>query len=1101
MSEPRYTLLFVDDEADVVDLLGQLFRRRHDVVTAGSGAAALEVLRSRPVDLLITDQKMPEMTGLELVAAARAEGHDVTALLLTGYTDPDDLIAAINSGHIYRYLTKPWEVRDLLLAVQQALEFTQLRRDKEKLTRQLERRVEALSVLYEVSRNTAPQDTGYDALVERVLVAIERVLPYDCGAALIAPVGPRKATLRLRCRARVADAGLVEVKEATLASWASQTGETIREERLILHVTGSEGKEGEAVDAFPSALHVPLKAHGRQLGTLSLFARRAREWTADDGALLETLANQTTGAVLALRATEDDAHRRVERLVETMPEGVLLTDEKNALLVVNPAARQLLRLGEDPEGWTGKRLAEQLGFHPFELARGGHSGPILEELRLHDRDLQIAVTPVDDDFGALRGVGVTLRDVTEQRQLEERKDEFVSLVSHELRTPLTSISGALDLVLSGLTGEVNEKQARYLGMAKESTESLNAIVDDLLDLAKFDRGRLRMDFRVTWMDEIVSRSVERFGPSFLERGLSVTTELPQSPLRMLADPDRLGQVIGNLLTNAVKFTPLNGEIRLGVATSPDAPGFATVTIWNSGEAIAEADLERIFERFEQARSARTRTVKGTGLGLSISRGIVEAHGGHLWAEPVIDGARFVMVLPAEPSQELLEAEVLPTSPSSEGPHATVLVVEDDAETAYVIKSLLRSRGHRVLIAGDADEGLQLGRTHRPGLIVLDVRLPDVDGLALAEIFKHDPDTSHTPLMVISAFDERDRAFRQGASAFLRKPLQASPFLASVEGLLRRPAHRSLGRVLVVDDDPSIVAICDEVLRNLGFEVELARTLEGARAAVRSRRPDVLLLDVGLPDGDGYVLLEELQVERSGPPLSVLFVSARADTASKVKALRLGADDYLAKPFDALELGARVESVMRRREQGLGASPTTQLPGSGAIEREVLRRLGDGAPFAFCYLDLDNFKAYNDCYGFAKADGVIRQTGDFLREIFEQEGVEGDFLGHVAGDDFVFVTSPASVDRICRRAVETFDRLIPLYYDRADRERGCIETEDRYGERRRFPVMSVSVVAVLAASGMPHADLARLAAELKRQAKAMPGSVYLRSDEQVGARSA
>jgi len=1098
--ESRPTLLFVDDEADVVDLLGQLFRRSYDVITARSGAEALEMLRTRRIDLLVTDQKMPEMTGLELVAAARAQAFDVTAILLTGYTDPDDLIAAINSGHIYRYLTKPWEVRDLMLAVQQALEFTQLRRDKERLSRQLERRVEALSVLYEVSRGSTPLDTGYDALIERVLVAIERVLPYDCGAALIAPGGPRKATLRLRCRARIGEAGLVEVKEATLGSWASQTGATIREDQLILHVTGSEGSTSEAVDQFPSALHVPLKAHGRQLGTLSLFARRAREWTADDGALLETLANQTTGAVLALRATEDDAHRRVERLVESMPEGVLLTDEKNALVVVNPAARHLLRLGEDPEGWTGKRLAEQLGFHPFELARGGRGEPIREELRLHDRDLQIAVTPVDDGSGMLRGVGVTLRDVTEQRQLNERKDEFVSMVSHELRTPLTSISGALDLVLSGLTGEVNEKQARYLGMAKESTESLNAIVDDLLDLAKFDRGRLRMDFRITWMDEVVSRSVERFGPSFLERGLSVTTELPQLPLRMIADPDRLSQVIGNLLTNAVKFTPQNGEIRIGVAASPDAPGFATLSIWNSGEAIAEPDLERIFERFEQARSVRTRTVKGTGLGLSISRSIVEAHGGSLWAEPVADGARFVMVLPAEPAPEILENEAAPP-PSNEGPFATVLVVEDDAETAFVIKALLRSRGHRVLLAGDADEGLQVARTHRPGLIVLDVRLPDVDGLALAEIFQHDPDTSHTPLMVISAFDERDRAFRLGASAFLRKPLQAAPFLASVDGLLRRPAQRIQGRVLVVDDDPSIVAICDEVLRNLGFEVELARGLEDARSAVRARRPDVLLLDVGLPDGEGYALLEELQVERSGPPLSVIFVSARADTASKVKALRLGADDYLVKPFDALELGARVESVMRRREQGLGASPTTQLPGSGAIEREVMRRLSNGARFAFCYLDLDNFKAYNDRYGFAKADGVIRQTGDFLREIFEQEGAEGDFLGHVAGDDFVFVTAPESVDRICRRAVETFDRIIPLYYDRADRERGCIEAEDRYGEQRRFPVMSVSVVSVLAEPGMQHADLARAAADLKRKAKSMTGSVYLRGDEQVGARSA
>ena len=131
-----------------------------------------------------------------------------------------------------------------------------------------------------------------------------------------------------------------------------------------------------------------------------------------------------------------------------------------------------------------------------------------------------------------------------------------------------------------------------------------------------------------------------------------------------------------------------------------------------------------------------------------------------------------------------------------------------------------------------------------------------------------------------------------------------------------------------------------------------------------------------------------------------------------------------KPFDALELGARVESVMRRKEVD-GSSPTTQLPGSAAIEREVQRRLREGGRFAFCYLDLDNLKAYNDYYGFAKADGVVKQTGDLLREIIAQEGIAGDFLGHVAGDDFVFIVDPARVDAICDKTIEAFDRIIPL----------------------------------------------------------------------------
>ena len=198
------------------------------------------------------------------------------------------------------------------------------------------------------------------------------------------------------------------------------------------------------------------------------------------------------------------------------------------------------------------------------------------------------------------------------------------MVSHELRTPLTSISGALDLVLNVLASDVNEKQRRYLMLARDSTEKLNAIVDDLLDLAKFAKGRLRMNFEWTYVDELVRRSVEKYGPAFLERQIKVSAGLPQHGLRALADPNRLTQVLNNLLTNAVKFTPEGGEVRLELRATSAVPGYLMLSCWNSGEPIAEENLERIFDRFEQARTRANRTVRGTGLGLAICRNIVEA---------------------------------------------------------------------------------------------------------------------------------------------------------------------------------------------------------------------------------------------------------------------------------------------------------------------------------------------------------------------------------------------------------------------------------------------------------------------------------------------
>jgi GGDEF domain-containing protein len=227
----------------------------------------------------------------------------------------------------------------------------------------------------------------------------------------------------------------------------------------------------------------------------------------------------------------------------------------------------------------------------------------------------------------------------------------------------------------------------------------------------------------------------------------------------------------------------------------------------------------------------------------------------------------------------------------------------------------------------------------------------------------------------------------------------------------------------------------------------------------------------------------------------MFLSARGDTADKVRAFRSGAEDYMVKPFDAAELLARVAKALDRQARELGASPTTQLPGADAIQAEIERRLTAGEQTTVaCYLDLDNLKAFNDYYGYAKANAVIRQTGDVIRHVVQRSGGPGDFIGHIAGDDFVFVTTADRVDQVCREICERFDHLIRLYYDPGDRERGYIETKDRFGVHRKFPIMSVSIAAISLTRAKSYAGVAELAAVGKGTAKAIPGSSYVRDGE-------
>jgi DNA-binding response OmpR family regulator len=355
-------------------------------------------------------------------------------------------------------------------------------------------------------------------------------------------------------------------------------------------------------------------------------------------------------------------------------------------------------------------------------------------------------------------------------------------------------------------------------------------------------------------------------------------------------------------------------------------------------------------------------------------------------------------------------------------------------------------------------------------------------------------------MVVGDSERRSDMLAAGADDLLEFPIQPAMFRDACLRLVES-GRREAPRVLVVDDDPSIRAICREVLELGGYQVRDAGSANTALAEARRFRPDMILLDVLMPGIDGYRTAEMIRADPAIGMAPIMFLSARGDTADKVRAFRSGAEDYMVKPFDAAELLARVAKALDRQARELGASPTTQLPGADAIQADIERRLHSGDLSAVaCYLDLDNLKAFNDYYGYAKANAVIRQSGDVIRYVIQRSGSPGDFIGHIAGDDFVFVTSGDRADQICREICERFDQLIRLYYDPADRERGYIEAKDRFGVHRKFPIMSVSIAAISLSKSKTYAGLAELAAVGKGTAKAIPGSSYVRDGQTMNAQT-
>jgi diguanylate cyclase (GGDEF)-like protein len=296
-------------------------------------------------------------------------------------------------------------------------------------------------------------------------------------------------------------------------------------------------------------------------------------------------------------------------------------------------------------------------------------------------------------------------------------------------------------------------------------------------------------------------------------------------------------------------------------------------------------------------------------------------------------------------------------------------------------------------------------------------------------------------------------------------------------------------ILVADDDPAIVRLVEVNLKLEGFDVVSAADGEEALRLVQETMPALVLLDVMMPKLDGYEVCERIRADGRTRNVNVIMLTAKSLSADKIVGLTAGADDYVLKPFDPMELIARVRSTLRRSKEMRALSPLTGLPGNIAIEDEISRRFAAGEAIAVCYADLDNFKSYNDRYGFLRGDRAIAYTAEVLREV--AECVTGAFVGHVGGDDFVMVVPAERAEEACRRIIELFDRGSDGLYDPEDAARGYIEVEDRQRNAVRYPLLTISLgVGSSAEDGYgDYREIVDAATEMKSFAKSRDGSVY------------
>jgi len=301
------------------------------------------------------------------------------------------------------------------------------------------------------------------------------------------------------------------------------------------------------------------------------------------------------------------------------------------------------------------------------------------------------------------------------------------------------------------------------------------------------------------------------------------------------------------------------------------------------------------------------------------------------------------------------------------------------------------------------------------------------------------------------------------------------------------------KILVVDDELHIRNILKFQLEKNGYLVILAENGEEALQMVRRESPDLVILDLMMPKMDGFEVCKRIRENYQTTQIPIIMLTAKSDLPDRLKGLKDGANDYLIKPYSNEELLLRVQNVLEWSQRQKEANPLTGLAGNRAIEKELQYRIENAIPFSFLYMDIDNFKAYNDYYGYQKGDEAILFLADIIVETVNALGGSNDFVGHIGGDDFVVITSPERAEAIAKQIVDEFDKGSLILLKEEDIRRGYFEVKNRLGEVKRVPLMSVTVAMVVDEDNrLKHfAQVSDIASELKKYGKQMLGSVVVR----------
>ncbi|MBE3113283.1 MAG: response regulator [Actinobacteria bacterium] len=657
----RDKVLIIDDEEVIrKNLKKLLILDGYEVFTAEDGKQGLNIFhkmedeKQNPIKVALVDIRMPGMDGIEALKRIKKNNTQTEVIIITGHGEIESAIQALKIG-AFDYVTKPIEYDELALSISRALEryemkwkLDRLTQDLEKANKELHRRLHELSILYDLSKGIS-YTLDYEQLLRLIMDSLYKVIDYHVCSSLI--LSKEEGKLNIRVTYPVSDSFIQDVKSKIIWSVTSLTGRTFKKEHVSVVMergrkTGSE--ERGIKELVRSFFNVPLISGERLVGMINISSLKENAFTDADIRFIYTLANQTSVAIERLRAVITAEKSKMETMVESMVEGIIMIDNEEKLVIINPAAKSLLGFNRD-EQVTIKQLIQSFKEAEGEKLFNKEISSAAEEVSIEvhitkPRPCILYITRVlaKGEKGERLGFVITIRDITEEKEVDQMKNEFISTVSHELRTPLSIIKEGTDLVLDEIPGKINEKQGKILTIAKNNIDRLARIINDLLDISKIEAGKIELKKEPVNITNLIEQVASSFENGIKGRGLELKVSSPKEEIDVYAEADKIIQVFTNLLGNALKFTE-KGYIEISAKELGEE---IECVVSDTGRGISKDDLPKVFKKFQQFGRVNGEGEKGTGLGLSIAKEIVEMHNGKIWAESTPGkGSKFIFTLP------------------------------------------------------------------------------------------------------------------------------------------------------------------------------------------------------------------------------------------------------------------------------------------------------------------------------------------------------------------------------------------------------------------------------------------------------------------------